>query len=110
MMLNIENLLRPDAFDHPVKKIQLIETHISWVILTGDFAYKIKKPVNFGFLNFSTLEKRRQFCELELKLNSRLAPDIYIDVVSITGTELEPKIANSGRVIEYAVKMLQFPQ
>lgn len=115
MIINIKNLLRPEAFDHPVKKIELIETHISWVILTGDFAYKIKKPVNFGFLDFSTLEKRKQFCELELKLNSRLAAAIYLGLVSIVGTEHRPKISgkkisNTGQVIEYAVKMVQFPQ
>ncbi len=110
MIINIDNLLRPDAFDHPVKKIELIETHISWVILTGDFAYKIKKPVNFGFLDFSTLEKRKQFCELEVKLNSRLAAAIYLGVVSIAGTEDKPKISSTGHVFEYAVKMAQFPQ
>ena len=103
-------MLKPGVFDHPTKNIELIETHISWVILTGDFAYKIKKPVDFGFLDFSTLEKRHQCCKQELQLNSRLAPDIYLDVITITGTSEEPRISGSGKVFEYAVKMTQFPQ
>ena len=83
MTFNITNMLKSAVYDHPAENIELIETHISWVILTGDFAYKIKKPVNFGFLDFSTLEKRKQFCEQEITLNSRLAADIYLNVVAI---------------------------
>jgi len=87
---------------------EYFETHISWVLLTGKFVYKIKKPVNFGFLDFSTLEKRRVCCEQELRLNRRLAPRIYLDLVSISGSyQLMPA---SGEALEYAVKMLQFPQ
>ena len=67
MTFDIENMLKPEVYDHTANNIELIETHISWVILTGDFAYKIKKPVNFGFLDFSTLDKRKQFCEQELE-------------------------------------------
>lgn len=103
-------MLDPNVYDHPVKNIELIETHISWVFLTGEFAYKIKKPVDFGFLDFSTLEKRRDFCEQELNLNNRLAPAIYLSIVSITGTYDKPTISGNGEVIEYAVKMRQFPQ
>ncbi len=109
-MINISNMLQPEVYDHPAKNIKLIETHISWVILTGDFAYKIKKPVNFGFLDFSTLEKRKYFCEQELRLNRRLAADIYLDVVAITGTSEQPHVAGSTAILEYAVKMRQFPQ
>ena len=98
------------AFDHPVKYIKLIETHISWVLLTGDYAYKIKKPVNFGFLDFSTLEKRQFYCAEELRLNRRFSPDIYLQVVSIRGTSSEPRISDNGPVIEYAVKMREFSQ
>ena len=87
MTFKISNMLQPKVFDHPVDHIELIETHISWVILTGDFAYKIKKPVDFGFLDFSTLDKRRDFCEQELRLNRRLASGIYLDIVSIAGNE-----------------------
>ena len=103
-------LLQPAVYEHPVDKLQLIETHISWVILTGDYAYKIKKPVDFGFLDFSTLDQRKHFCEEELRLNQRLAANIYLDVVVITGSIEHPKINGVGDVIEYAVRMRQFPQ
>lgn len=103
-------MLYSEVFDHPVRNIELIETHISWVILTGDFAYKIKKPVNFGFLDFSTLAKRHTCCLNELRLNRRLAPSIYLDVVAISGTQEKPIINSEGEIFEYAVKMVQFPQ
>lgn len=106
----VQALLHPGAYPHSATNLQLIETHISWVILTGDYAYKIKKPVNLGFLDFSTLEKRKHLCEEELRLNRRLAPSIYLDVVAITGSEEQPQINGVGEVIEYAVKMHQFPQ
>jgi len=110
MNFNISNMLKAEVYDHPVKQIELIETHISWVVLTGDFAYKIKKSVNFGFLDFSTLEKRRSCCEQEVQLNRRLAAELYLDVVAITGTQNNPVISGSGEAVEYAVKMKQFPQ
>ncbi|MCX7097233.1 MAG: AAA family ATPase [Methylococcales bacterium] len=105
----IHALLRADAYPHEVAAVSLIETHISWVLLTGTYAYKIKKPVNFGFLDFSTLERRRFFCQEELRLNRRLAADLYLDVLPITGTPEKPSIGGDGEAIEYAVKMLQFP-
>jgi aminoglycoside phosphotransferase family enzyme/predicted kinase len=101
-------LRRPDAYPHPVTQIDLIETHISWIVLTGTFAYKIKKPVYFGFLDFSTLELRRFYCHEELRLNSRLAPDLYLRVVPITGTSAQPHLDGSGEAIEYAIQMRQF--
>jgi len=110
MKFNIKNMLNPDVYNHPVKDLELIETHISWVILTGDFAYKIKKPVNFGFLDFSTLEKRYSCCINELRLNRRLATSIYLEVVPISGTQERPVITTSSEAFEYAVKMRQFPQ
>ncbi len=110
MKFDIQNMLSPDVYDHPVSKLELIETHISWVVLTGDYAYKIKKPVNFGFLDFSTLDKRKEYCQQELRLNRRLAPDIYLDVVAISGSEQKPEISGSAEAFEYAVKMRQFPQ
>ncbi|GMR21519.1 MAG: bifunctional aminoglycoside phosphotransferase/ATP-binding protein [Gammaproteobacteria bacterium] len=110
MTFDISSMLNPEVYDHPVESIELIETHISWVLLTGNFAYKIKKPVNFGFLDFSTLEKRHTFCEQELRLNRRLAAAIYLDVVSISGSEDKPVISANGEGFEYAVKMVQFPQ
>jgi aminoglycoside phosphotransferase family enzyme len=104
----IEALLRPEAWPHPVSGLKLIETHISWVLLTGEYAYKIKKPVNFGFLDFSSLGKRLDCCREEVRLNRRLAPDIYLDVVSLCGSPLRPQVGGSGEVFEYAVRMRQF--
>ncbi len=87
---------------------QLCETHISWVLLDGDNAWKIKKPVDLGFANFSTLEKRHHYCEEEVRLNSRLAPDLYLGVVPITGSVEQPSLAGDGEPIDYAVKMKRF--
>lgn len=106
----IDALQNPALYDHPIDKFEVIETHISQVLLTGQFVYKIKKPVNFGFLDFSTLDKRKHFCEEELRLNRRLAPQLYLDVVTIHGTFDNPNLGSEGPVIEYAVKMQQFPQ
>ena len=107
----LKALMNPSAYPHPTGKIEHLHTHISDVFLTGDFAYKVKKAVDFKFLDFSTLEKRKFFCERELELNRRLAPDIYLGVVSITqeddGSIL---VSGKGRPIEYAVKMVQFEQ
>lgn len=87
-----------------------IQTHISSVLLTGDFAYKLKKPVDLGFLDFRMLAQRRHFCEEELRLNRRLAPDIYLDVVPVYGTAAAPRLGAGEPVIDYAVKMREFPQ
>lgn len=100
----------PRCYPHAVGAISVIETHISVVVLTGSFAYKIKKPLDLGFLDFTTLAKRRFYCEEELRLNRRLAPRIYIEVVAIGGTPDAPRIGDPGEPIEYAVRMLQFPQ
>ncbi|MCA9096825.1 MAG: AAA family ATPase, partial [Planctomycetaceae bacterium] len=106
----IRGLLRPEAYGHPVERFELLETHISWVILTGKYAYKIKKPVDFGFVNFTTLELREHFCQEELRLNRRLAEDLYLGVVPIYGPMETPSFQGGGTPIEYAVKMLEFPQ
>ncbi len=106
----IAALHEPHRYDHPVEHVTLVETHISWVLLTGRYAYKIKKPLDLGFLDFSTLDKRRHFCEEELRLNRRLAPEIYLAVVPITGTPDDPHLGGTGTPIEHAVKMVQFPQ
>jgi len=98
----ISALLDPTAYDHPCRDIQLIETHISWLLLTGDYAYKIKKPVNFGFLDFSTLPLRQHFCTEEIRLNARLAPQIYLRVVRISGSATEPHINGDGPVVRLA--------
>ncbi len=105
----IESLCNADCYDHPVQQIELIETHISWVILTGSYAYKVKKGVDFGFLDYSSLEKRHIQCEQELKLNRRTAASLYLAVVPIGGSPESPQL-NQEPAIEYAVKMRQFPQ
>ncbi|MDO6420085.1 AAA family ATPase [Amphritea sp. 2_MG-2023] len=128
----ITALSNSSHYPHPTHDIRVIETHISWVILTGEVAYKIKKPVNFGFLDFTSLESRKHYCSEELRLNQRLAPDIYQQVVAICGTPTNPKLIdvqlttaepvsvaindNSDNIqtdsqevpFEYAVKMRQF--
>ncbi len=97
-------------YPHPVDGFQLIETHISWVLLTGEYAYKIKKPMNFGFLDFTELGQRRHFCQEELRLNQRLTDDLYLEVLPITGSAEAPCIDGQGEAIEYVLKMRQFPQ
>jgi uncharacterized protein len=103
-------LLDPACYPHPVAGVRVLETHISWVMLTGEYAYKVKKPVNLGFLNFTTLGFRRHYCDEELRLNRRFAPDLYLDVVAIRGTPGAPRIGGDGPVLDYAVKMREFPQ
>ena len=105
----LEALGAPSCYDHPVDQVRRIETHISHVLLTGEFAYKIKKPLNLGFLDFSSLDQRLHACREEIRLNRRLAPAIYLDVVPITGSPAAPRINGSGEAFEYAVKMRQFP-
>ncbi|GAB4169461.1 MAG: AAA family ATPase [Rhodocyclaceae bacterium] len=106
----IRALRAPAAWPHPVDAVRHIETHISHVLLTGGYAYKIKKPVELGFLDFSTAALRRHFCEEELRLNRRLAPSIYLEVVPIAGSPEAPRVGGAGPPIEYAVKMREFPQ
>ena len=112
----VSALCDPARYPHPVASVTLIETHISYVLLTGRYAYKIKKSVDFGFLDFSTLDLRRRFCAEELRLNRRLAPQLYLAVVPIGGSVREPSVGDDGApvgtiaAIEYAVKMVEFPQ
>ncbi len=103
-------LLKSAAFGGSSEPVEHLQTHISHVILAGEFAYKIKKPLDLGFLDFSTLERRRMCCDEELRLNRRLAPDIYLDVVRITGRLENPSLEGDGDVIDYAVRMRRFPQ
>jgi len=105
----IAGLLRPGAYNHPTQDLRLVETHCAWVLLTGEYAYKVKKPVDFGFLDFSTLEKRRHYCDEEIRLNRRFAPQIYLEVVTIGGTPEEPRVGAGEPALEYAVRMRQFP-
>ncbi|WP_041604424.1 AAA family ATPase [Thioflavicoccus mobilis] len=106
----VEGLLEPGAYPHPVSEVERIETHISVVLLAGAFAYKLKKPLDLGFLDFSTLARRHSLCGEELRLNRRLAPEIYLSVEPVTGAPAHPRIGGEGEVIEYAVKMRRFPQ
>lgn len=106
----IEALCKPGAINNASDRAELIETHISWVLLSGEYAFKIKKPLDLGFLDFSTLDKRRAACEEELRLNRRLAPSIYEEIVSITGTADAPHINGEGEPFEFAVRMRRFPQ
>jgi len=101
-------MLQADFYPHPTVDIRLLQTHISWVILSGPFAYKIKKPVDFGFLDFSTLTKRHHFCEEELRLNRRLSPQLYLDVLPIGGEHHAPQLGATKGVFEYCIKMQQF--
>ncbi|WP_303720601.1 bifunctional aminoglycoside phosphotransferase/ATP-binding protein [Malonomonas rubra] len=103
----VEALHNPHCYDHPVDRVKLVETHISWVFLAGEYAYKLKKPVNFGFLDFSTLNKRQHFCQEELRLNRRFAPRIYLDVVSLGGSAAAPVIGGTP-TLDYLVKMKRF--
>jgi len=106
----VESLLSPGASDHPVTGKELIETHISWLILTDEFAYKIKKPLVLDFLDFGTLERRKYFCEEEVRLNRPWAPDLYLDVVPITRGDTGLSFGGDGEVVEYAVRMRRFEQ
>ncbi len=106
----VERLLEPRRYPHPAQAVELLETHISWVLLAGDFAYKIKKPVSLGFADFSTLALRKHCCEEELRLNRRTAPELYLAVVPIAGTPEDPVLDGPGEAFEYAVKMRRFPQ
>jgi uncharacterized protein len=106
----IRALLDPSVYPHPVPRVELVQTHISYVLLAGDYVYKIKKPVNFGFLDYSTLTKRRYYCGQEVRLNSRLCPDTYLGVVAIRGENGNVSFAGRGRILEYAVKMRRLPE
>ncbi|MEE8346228.1 MAG: phosphotransferase, partial [Dehalococcoidia bacterium] len=112
----IRALLDPAAYPHPVDSVKLIQTHISYVLLAGEHVYKIKKPVDFGFLDFSTLGKRRYYCRQEVILNARLCPGTYLGVSQIRESDSRSASGRSritvdgvGKVIEYAVHMRRLP-
>jgi len=108
--LFIKALLDQSMYPHDASDIRLVQTHISFVILAGDYVYKFKKPVDFGFLDFSTLEKRKHCCEQELILNRRLCPDIYLDLVTVNRAGETHSLNGEGEVIEYGVKMARMPE
>ena len=105
----VQNLCHAECFAHPVGDFQVIETHISFILLTGHYAYKFKKPVDLGFVDFSTPALRRFDCEEELRLNRELAPELYLGLVKVTGKIDHPELNGSGPALEYAVMMRQFP-
>ncbi len=107
-VLNINELLNPAAFAHPVSEIKLHETHISWVILTGEYAYKVKKRLELEFLDTTALATRHFLCEEELRLNRRLAPDVYLEVIAITRDSNGLHMGGAGIMVDFAVKMRQF--
>ena len=105
----IEALSAPSAYPQPVETVDVHQTHISVVFLAGSFAYKVKKPVDLGFIDYATLERRRHFCEEEVRLNRRLAPEVYLGVVPVTREGGATRMEGTGEVVEWAVKMKRLP-
>lgn len=106
----IAALLDPASYPHPVERVDLVQTHISYVVLAGDYVYKLRKPVNFGFLDFTTLGKRRADCRREVALNSRLCARLYLGVVAVRFDGRRYALDGRGRVVDYAVKMRRLPR
>ncbi|MEJ2535000.1 MAG: AAA family ATPase [Gammaproteobacteria bacterium] len=106
----IRGLLRPDAYGHETRDLRLLQTHISWVILTGDFAYKLKKPVHFPFVDFSSVALRERACREEVRLNRRWSERLYLGVVPVSGPPERPIMGGDGPVLDHAVQMQQFGQ
>ncbi len=106
----IEALSRAEAYPHPCGAIRVLQTHISAVFLAGPYAYKIKKPVDLGFLDFTTLDRRRHFCHEEVRLNRRLAPRVYLGVLPVTVHQGQVRVDGEGEVVEWAVWMRRLPE
>ncbi len=106
----VRALLDPKAYPHASQRVEMVQTQMSFVFLTGDYVYKVKKPVNLGYLDYTTLDKRHFYCQREVELNQRLCPDAYLGVVPITRDKDSILIEGQGEVIEYAVKMRRLPQ
>jgi uncharacterized protein len=106
----IAEMVSPSLYGKDVKQVRMLQTHTSWVFLTGQHAYKVKKPVNFGFLDYTALSARRFFCSEEFRLNQLLSPDIYIKVLPITESEGRLHLGGRGRVIDYCLEMKELPQ
>ena len=105
----VDALRNPEAYDEETRRVELCQTHISFVFLVDEYVYKVKKAVNLGFLDFTTLDKRRFFCEKEVEVNRRLCPDMYLEVVPINKSKYI-KMKGEGKTVEYAVKMKRLPQ
>ena len=106
----VQALLDTKAYPHTSQRVEMVQTQMSFVFLTGDYVYKVKKPVNLGYLDYTTLDKRHFYCQREVELNQRLCPDTYLGVVPITRDRGDILIEGRGEVIEYAVKMRYLPQ
>jgi len=106
----IAEMMVPSLYGKGVKRVRLIQTHTSWVFLTGTHAYKVKKPVNFGFLDYTALSARRFFCAEEFRLNQSLSPDIYIEVLPIAEVRGRLKLGGRGRIVDYCLAMKELPQ
>ena len=106
----LQGLLHARAYPHEVKRVKVITTHISWVLLTGEFAYKVKRPVQYVFVDLRAQAQRAFLCQEELRLNRRFAPELYLDVCPITLVDGEARIGGGGPVVEHAVKMRQFAE
>jgi aminoglycoside phosphotransferase family enzyme len=106
----VDFLLQPESYPEPTLKVEAVETHMSWVFLTDQFAYKLKKPAKTSFLDFSTVELRRHFCEEEVRLNQRLAPAVYLSTVAITRRDGEMVVGGDGPAIDWLVKMRRLPR
>lgn len=107
---HIQAFHQPETYPHPANRIEMIQTHASWVFLSGDFAYKFKKPVDFGFMDFSTLAKRKYYCEQELQLNQRLTPVLYLDVLPVYRHGDHYNFKASSEIVDYCLKMKRFNQ
>jgi aminoglycoside phosphotransferase family enzyme len=111
----VSYLLQPVAYVPQPAAVKLVQTHISYVFITDDFVYKFKKPVDFGFLDFTTLDKRRYFCQQELVLNRRLCPSIYLDLVALIRVDdtfnlISQVQEDMEHVVEYGIKMKRMPE
>src|SRR6266566_2465829 len=93
---HLQGLLNPGTYPHPVQAVQLVETHMSWILLTGEFAYKIKRPVHYPFVDLRSAERREFLCHEEVRLNRRFAPELYLGVCQITSTDGEVRLDGSG--------------
>lgn len=105
----LKSLMKPEAYPEPTSGVDMIQTHVSWIFLTDSHAYKVKKPVDFGFLNFSTIDRRRFYCNEEVKYNRRLCPNIYEGVVELRKTCDGAAFHGNGQILDYAVRMKRLP-
>ncbi len=107
---SLRPFLDPTFYPHPVDRVEVVQTHISYVFLAGDYAYKVKKAVDFGFLDYSTLARRRYYCRREVELNRRFCPDVYLGVVAVRERGGRLSLGGPGRPVEYAVRMRRVPE